>query len=265
MSFVEPTLKKFQIVAAPRQDLKNGWYLYNNYSDYLAFSAHYLIKWGDLTPASDKSQIIFDYNKPFNKFYSKLGIFLFRESNFILCLSLSNKHFNQNPIICYSYPPIFPTSGPKSILVKNQDQNSEIYFGITGQKKYNLFSKKNSLYFTSNKDYVKFYFANEVFVSWNNKLHYLSKRTLAGERKSRLLTLDGNYDLFESEPGKLSFGKIKHQKIKHFSRKEGNSGLLAFNLQKILFFSLILCYKLLFDFTDFKQMIKYYKVRQKYY
>ncbi len=125
------TVAKKEIVAGCGQKERTGWYAYNNRADYLAFAACYLLMaerlleqcWGN---GKEKTfEKIVDYSKPFNRMYEKLGLFLLREKDFLICIGASSCDSAELPLIHHVYPRYFPTSGGPPFFLGEKEKQEQ--------------------------------------------------------------------------------------------------------------------------------------------
>ncbi len=293
---VTPALQHKKIVANPLQEQKVGWYAYNSRADYLSFAACYAFlstrpdKGGTITNAQE----VFSYAKPFAQYYPTLQALLVRTSSFLLVAGISQKTSCEKPLFYHCYPAIFPTSGgpPYLLNATGQKDYDDIFFGMKGDNKIKramILSDGNVV--SIRQEYL--HFTAEYTLTFSDKVqgtltiipaakvilapfHYVAltpiPTSIPVTEKKEVLTLDEKYILYESAPQEIttpvkytfSFGKLK-EKIALSVFQSRVSPTIVPKITKVLYFSMVLGAKLLFDYKDFKQMIKYRKEREKYY
>ena len=294
--YITPPLQHKKIVVNSLPEQKVGWYAYNNRADYLSFAACYAFlsmridKGGAITVSRD----IFSYEKPVVQYYPTLQAVLVRTSSFFLLLGTAHNTSCERPLFYHSYPAIFPTSGgpPYCLGIPDQKDYADIFFGVKSdanlveamirsdgnqlfmQQRYAHFTVDYALRFTD-KVYGTITITPKVKVVLA-PFHYVAlapiTTSIPVEEKREVFTLDGKYNVYESAMQEIttktnytfSFGKLKDKIVLPVFQSTSRQRKMH-TLMKYLYFSLILGGKLLFDFKDFKQMMKYRKERKRYY
>ncbi len=297
--FIEPYIRDFEIVCSPNQDKKVGYYPYNNRSDYLSFTAYYLLLANEIPlPQSNKVTIVFDDTKPLIKFYSQPNLLLIRNKDSLYILGGTPGNHAELPLILHTYPSIFTTSGGPSTSKNQQIRYSEAYTGFPSIQG-TLTTRRNGdiieMLHSTPKNLINYriLLSNKIELdiaitprkpNTTSLFHLAIPHTqksnindiecsLPLHKVSETYTLDGTTNLYETHPQfldksirfKVSFGNlVGTYYIPPISQKPFFKPFID-NCGKYPYFAAVLILKTIKNQKHAKIMLKYHQERKKYY
>jgi len=268
--------KDYNIVLNNDEKNNAGWYGYNNKIDYLSFYAVYLIY---------SSEIL--SGQKINK----------TKSNSFMCISIGGRNSSEMGGISNIYPTIIPCQGgPPFSISLNQVDYSLNYFGPLYKFKNPLMCKSAKI--INKKDFLIMQYKLKdfdliytfcKFGSLHFRVNIKPKKrisivplhiscfkkpitSLHIKKKGDISTPDGKAQIYESSKivikkeleYTVNFDNLKtNMIIKIFDIKPTLFSIFIYKSQKIIYFGIVLLYKLISKPKDFFLLLKYYKIVRK--